>query len=89
MTRQTNQQLARKRACGLLMLAALLVSSMAQDASSDTVRVKVVFEGEHVRQQHLLINNYYSGVTGKNQVQQAAPNVCLKGSLSTLALLLK
>ncbi|KAF6262277.1 hypothetical protein COO60DRAFT_1625052 [Scenedesmus sp. NREL 46B-D3] len=33
---------ARKRACGLLMLAMLLVSSIAQN---DTVRVKVLFEG--------------------------------------------
>jgi hypothetical protein len=41
-------QQARKRACGLLMLAALLVSCMAQDSSSDTVRVKVIFEGEHL-----------------------------------------
>jgi hypothetical protein len=28
------------------MLAVLLVSSMAQDATNDTVKVKVVFEGE-------------------------------------------
>jgi hypothetical protein len=40
-------QQARRRACGLMVLAALLVSSLAQDSSSDTVRVKVVFEGKH------------------------------------------
>uniref|UniRef100_A0A383VZU1 Uncharacterized protein n=1 Tax=Tetradesmus obliquus TaxID=3088 RepID=A0A383VZU1_TETOB len=42
---QNYAQQACKRACGLLVLAVLLVSSMAQDSSSDTVRVKVVFEG--------------------------------------------
>lgn len=43
---QNYAQQACKRACGLLVLAVLLFSSMAQDSSSDTVRVKVVFEGE-------------------------------------------
>jgi hypothetical protein len=52
------RQQARRRACGLVVLAALLVSSLAQDSSNDTVRVKVVFEGKHKKQRELTHVNH-------------------------------